>query len=496
MTTGKLPFEGPTLTAALAKISESEPVPVSEIRSPLPFELERIIQRCLRKDPKERFNDTRDLAIDLKELQKSIASGSAVSVGGAVKWHDPLEVKRGRRRRLMVAFGVAFGLLAVTIGIIRFGSFKAKPTASAVRRQVTFTGRSSFPAISPDGQFLAYVDASATPMKLMVQDLSGGLPVQIFEGSYLPEARWSPDGSKLLTGALPGGPGGVVPRLGGEIQQLPILNYSSWSPDGTRYATVDPASTRILFVDIATGTVTRVPVSAKGLVFWRGLDWSPDGDLLVLASIDEDQRGAIWTIRSDGNQQQKIYESSKGLSSPKWSFDGNGVYFLVGSEWVGAASSELWKIAVSPSSGIAMGEPSLIMSGLRAGESFSMARDGKRIAIADVITQSNLWLVERSATSELQTRQLTQGTALNRTPSVSPDGNKIAFASGDDKVSNIFTMSIEGGAPPKQITFLNSVSSGPVWSPGGNRIAFAPDWRARTCACPHPSRRWSRARFR
>src|SRR5262249_18320017 len=196
----------------------------------------------------------------------------------------------------------------------------------------------------------------------------------------------------------------------------------------------------------STESVKKVPLSTNGLLFWLGLDWSPRGDLLVLTSVDERNRGTIWTVRSDGSRQQKLYESEKPLLSPKWSFDGTSVYFLRSSEWIvvsfddPSVSSELWKIPVSPLSGVAMREPSVVMSGLQAGESFSMARDAGRLAIGSVVAQSNLWLVERTETGVLRNSQLTQGTALNRAPSISPDANQIAFVRGDNRISNIFTM--------------------------------------------------------
>ena len=69
MATGQLPFRGETSTATLAKILESEPEAPSVARQGLPADLERIIRRCLAKKPVDRYNDTRDLVADLRNLQ-------------------------------------------------------------------------------------------------------------------------------------------------------------------------------------------------------------------------------------------------------------------------------------------------------------------------------------------------------------------------------------------------------------------------------------------
>ncbi|MGB3562680.1 MAG: protein kinase, partial [Thermoanaerobaculia bacterium] len=69
MATGQLPFRGETSTATLAKILESEPESPSIVRQGLPADLERIIRRCLEKRPVDRYNDTRDLVADLRNLQ-------------------------------------------------------------------------------------------------------------------------------------------------------------------------------------------------------------------------------------------------------------------------------------------------------------------------------------------------------------------------------------------------------------------------------------------
>jgi Tol biopolymer transport system component len=72
----------------------------------------------------------------------------------------------------------------------------------------------------------------------------------------------------------------------------------------------------------------------------------------------------------------------------------------------------------------------------------------------------------------VKTQQLTSGTSLHASPSISPDGKLIAFSKGSGETMNIHVMSIAGGTPI-QLTYFNSRNSSPVWSPDGTEIAFA-----------------------
>jgi len=65
MITGEPPFEGKDRVSVLAKILEGRHIPVREKTTGIPAELERIIDKCLHKDPNDRYQDTRDLAVDL-----------------------------------------------------------------------------------------------------------------------------------------------------------------------------------------------------------------------------------------------------------------------------------------------------------------------------------------------------------------------------------------------------------------------------------------------
>ena len=72
MLTGKVPFTGETMTDVLSSIISSEPHPVTSLAPHLPRELQRIVQKTLKKKRDQRYQSTRDLLVDLKELRDEL----------------------------------------------------------------------------------------------------------------------------------------------------------------------------------------------------------------------------------------------------------------------------------------------------------------------------------------------------------------------------------------------------------------------------------------
>jgi len=82
MVTGELPFAGPSQVETMAKILESSYPPASSKNDQIPSELERIITKCLRKDPEERYQSSRDLVVDLRNIRRQFDSGLSDTVSG------------------------------------------------------------------------------------------------------------------------------------------------------------------------------------------------------------------------------------------------------------------------------------------------------------------------------------------------------------------------------------------------------------------------------
>jgi Tol biopolymer transport system component len=481
MATGKKPFEGDSATSTLAKILESEPEPVSGFRSDLPTELARIIHRCIRKDPKDRYNDTRDLWVALKDLQEETSSGAVrkaifPSDGGAPAAD---EVASKKRRPLLAARGLYYALAAAAIVVIGlaaafFGSKLIAPRPGVDPpsfQQITFTGSASLPALSPDGQYIAFVTGLLRGgYGVIVQDMAGGQQLQIFEAKWVRSLRWSPNGSEMLVSGSSVGDQVrtfLVPRLGGATRPLPYHPFVAWSPDGASFAGTSLPAKQIWFTDTSTGNTSSIQLSGS-FVWVYDLDWSPTGNLLAFRTSDEKERHAIWTISTDGSREQVVVESAGALYSPRFSPEGDAIYYLSERE----QTRELWKIPVDTDTGKAYGKPSLLMPGLQAGDHIAISRDGAHMAYTREMSHSNLWLVERETPAgSLRTIPLTSGTLQHGAPALSPDGDRIAFARGSATKTNIFVMSLDDGRL-QQLTYLDTDNWHPVWSPNGRQIAF------------------------
>jgi hypothetical protein len=90
MATGELPFHGNSPVDTLHAIAYEETRPVTQIRANLPPGLQRVITRCLRKRPDDRYPDARQLVDALKGVQTEIESGISLRVPIAERIRESL----------------------------------------------------------------------------------------------------------------------------------------------------------------------------------------------------------------------------------------------------------------------------------------------------------------------------------------------------------------------------------------------------------------------
>jgi Tol biopolymer transport system component len=406
----------------------------------------------------------------------------------------PVYVKK-RKHRFSFLSIIALTVFAIIVIIFTGYLLFENPTRYLPPRhqQVTFngniymarfgTGDVDVSAISPDGQFLAYVVKQKDTYSIMVRDLTGSQPIEIYGGfESLDKISWSPDGTRILFHGYmvnkenePFGQNYILPRFGGKSQNLPPSAYVAWSPDGTQFAgtwTAGPWTEKkfhpLYFFNAATGDTVN-EIRLHGFQRFVALDWSPPRDRIVFLTADEKwNQFTIWTVKSDGTQQQKIVEEIGRYYSPRWSGDGEAIYYLRQN----GMTTDLMKIKISYSDGTQIGEPQILQNGLHS-TGFTISRDTKKLAYTKIENYSNLWsatVVGEGESQQISTAKLTHGTSRHMWPAFSPDGNKISFISQQQ----VFVMNSDGGNI-HQLTFLQSECKVPCWSPDGNELAFIAD---------------------
>ncbi len=248
MVCGQRPFRGETSETTRLKIIEAEPEPLPATSRIVPAELERIIWRCLRKKPGDRFNNTRDLVLTLEDLRHETASGRGLRAAGASS-HE-------RRRAGILPWVIAaVATVAAVVGwLVRPAP---EPTVSPVVRftvqlpegeRLAASWRRPF-TLSPDGGMLAFVSGPVNEGNQLPE--SSRLYLQRFDQQdprAIPGsegARWpvfSPDGRSIVFSAADQS----LKRLdldGGELMTLcecgPLFGLA-WGADGRIiYATVE-----------------------------------------------------------------------------------------------------------------------------------------------------------------------------------------------------------------------------------------------------------------
>jgi serine/threonine protein kinase/Tol biopolymer transport system component len=312
MLSGQRAFTRATPIETMSAILKEEPPPLALTRGAVPPLLERLIGRCLQKDPDERFQSARDLAFNLDALSSDSGLSAAPAVLGRV-----------RRRVPALAAAAIVVALAGTVAGFLLGRTSGSNTAPSFRRLTFRRGTILSARFAPDGQTIVYQArwqgqpselfsmrtdstearslglsgvsilsiSSGGEMALRLRNgtlarapLAGGAPREILEN--IEAADWSPDGKTLAIVRSAGGhqrlefpPGKVLYETAGNLSSLTV------SADGERIACfestpgIEPLPS-IIVLDLAG---TKRIVSERWHGVGGGMVWSPRGNEIWFA---------------------------------------------------------------------------------------------------------------------------------------------------------------------------------------------------------------------
>ena len=149
MATGRKAFEGNSRAGLIAAILDQQPAEISTVRRTSPPALDRVVQKCLAKDPEQRWQSARDLQSELQWLAEERPVPTSHQAAPTTK-------KRRWPLRAAVAAVVMAGVLAGVLAGYRFSSSQGSPQPWQLTRLTTDAGLTDFAALSSDGKLMAY----------------------------------------------------------------------------------------------------------------------------------------------------------------------------------------------------------------------------------------------------------------------------------------------------------------------------------------------------
>ncbi len=489
MITGRRAFAGDSILSILSAILRDEPKPAAEVILGFPRELDRIITRCLQKDPNRRYQHAGDLKIDLEQVKERIAAG-----GTAIADDKPGKRSVGRWWWLLAAAAC----VAILVGVDWWvHSPPAAPPYWKLTRLTADAGLATSPALSSDGKLLAYSSDGGRDggLDLYIKQAAGGQPIRLTsDGANNTKSDFSPDGSKIVFRSNRDVVPGIyeIPAFGGAVRLLARDGFRPrFSPDGSKvayfagsqamYESV-PGSASVWVVAATGGQPQRV---ASSLTAARTPIWSPDGTRLLLvgypsAKLYDNSSLDWWLADPDGGDAVKTgaYDALIRAGLPTdpfpvpycWSAGSKTVLFCARA----GDAVNVWEIGLSPRTGKVNSVPRRLTVGSGNQDGLSCASGGA-LAFNDRESRSNVWFLPfdlNRGTPKGALERITQGPAIRGSASLSNNGRSVAFHSNQSGRTNIWRRDLATGNE-SIVASSSLLQRFPVMSPSGARIAFA-----------------------
>jgi serine/threonine protein kinase len=448
MVAGKQPFKQPSSAQTLAAIIEDDPQSLVEANPKTPTPLRWTIERCLAKDPDDRYTSTRDLARDLQSIRDHL-SDTSISTQMQVapapsrsKWRAPL----------------LFAMAGALVGAALTALLMPHPTAELVRlHQLTFSGRDGEPSVASDGRTVAFVSFRDGKFRIWLKQLQSGTETALSPGSGDFNPRFSPDSEWVLYShnrALY-----RIPSLGGEPRKLlDNVDQANWSPDGSQVVFARPVTdgpkiaTEVGIASVAEGTSRIVRRFENRLL--SSPSWSPDGSTIALT---EHRAGTVGTpvrsvtlLSADGRNVRELECPIRGgiLSEVSWSGDGRNIVYQVPESPADVGSinsSGVGSIQHVLLQNVKTGKTRTLFTTQSPGSRMEIAGPG-RIIFDEMVMRSNLREMPIDPKSSDAPRWLTRGSSIDRQPYYSPDGESVIFSSAQSGDADVWEVSIKTNA--------------------------------------------------
>ena len=509
MIVGGAPFVGETPTDVVVAIVDKEPPAISDHVENVPEELERIVRKALRKDQALRYQIVKEMAIDLRALQKDLEIDrssaprsrelAAAQLGADRKTKPALrETNRiGKLSRIAVRQSRSYLLPAlailtvIVVGVALIGLYKWKaekiPSVSSRFQKINVTklttnGSAIFAAISPDGKYVSYIKSEGGKESLWLRQTGTAANLEIIPGrdGHYGGVIFSPDGNFMYYAYAGATEDDTeiykVPTLGigaTPVRVNPEEGPASVSSDGKRMAFVQyDRKKRSDFLKVANldGSneqivATRTWPERLSYDFSATPAWTNNDQTLTLAMVNNDAAGFyfnLYEIRLDSHAEKMIPLAPLRFEQPShvgMLSDGSGI--LTSGKAQGASFAQVWLLGRD-------GSARSITNDLSDYRDAGLTNDSNALVTVQNQTLANLFV---SQNNDLRNqKQITFGLGRYFDLSWAPD-NKIVYASDASGSADIFETGADGTGV-RQLTSDMKRNYAPFVSPDNRYIVF------------------------
>ena len=461
--TGRSPFEAESQAGLVAAVLHGDPAALEPLPAPCPAALDRLVRRCLARDPDHRWQTARDLQAELEWIREARTA--------------PTEAQQGAQAPVWNRVGV-FGVIAATAfiaGGVTMWSIRQAPTPSTpvTRFSVTlpsleelYNGEGGGLALSTDGRELVYVgrrDDGLVELYRRSMDEVGATAIRGTEGArspfFSPDGRWVAFGAAntLKKVSLDGGP----PLT---LAPAPGFHGGSWGPDDTIIFSTSAGLSRVSESGGPPESLTKIDAERGEVVHGRPA-LVPGGRAMVFA---------VWSTAFADTAQIALQSLEDGTrlmlgngNSPQVTSTGHLVFARADSLWAVPFDVDRLEMAGTPvpvEGGIQVHSLGLGM--------FTVADEGTLAYVPGGLTRipdALVWVDRTGATTDVP---IPREERFFWFPRFSPDGRRVAVHVGDDGSRDVWMYDVNPGTLGR-LTSNTSFDGWPIWTPDGDRLTFS-----------------------
>ena len=465
MLTGARPFQGEDVSLTLASVMKSDVDPRT-LPPEVPASVRTVLRRCLEKDPSQRIRDVGDVRLAMEgAFETTVDAPVEAAVATSSKpWQRPVAI---------------LGVVVAAVLLTGFAVWIV--TGPAPRPLAQFllltppdgplrTGFDTEVAISPDGTRVVYASGVGPPQnrRLYLRQLGelDATPIRGTEGGYAP--AFSPDGQSVGFRAVPGNPLRRVSVLGGPpttIVEPESVEGFGWGADD---AIVFGSPTGLMRVPAVGGEpeplTTVDPDQDETAHRWPDVLPNLTGVLFTAWSgSDEESRLAVVSLETGA-----VSYLLTGGSHPRYAPTGHIVYGVGGT--LRAVGFDPDRLELTSTNPVPVVEN--VTTRRSGAANFSLAGNGSLVytmgaRAAGGAPRSLVWVNREGREEPLDTPLRPY-----RSPSVSPDGTRVAVDVADPEGSDIWLHDLERGTETR-LTTDPARDYAPLWTLDGERVVFA-----------------------